>query len=58
MIFAFSKIVKRLSREEKQKIFDEVKKIEDLHWNTKEETGAYNNCTNISLKMPKFPSGK
>ena len=58
MIFAFCKIMRSLSTAERERIFEEVKKIEDLHWNTMEETGAYNYCTELSLKMPKYPSGR
>ena len=57
IIFAFCKIMRSLSTAERERIFEEVKKIEDLHWNTMEETGAYNYCTELSLKMPKYPSG-
>lgn len=56
IMFAYIRMAKKLGESEKLEIFEEVKKISDTHWNTKEESDAYKSCTSLSNTMPSYPS--
>ena len=56
IVFSFARMLRDLDQSAKRAAFDEVTKIESLHWNTLEAVAPYQYCTAVSLKMAKYPN--
>ena len=55
VIFQYLKMLRKLPEEEQRRIFDEIQKIENINWATKEDNRSITNCVNAAENMLQFP---
>ena len=55
VIFQYLKMLRKLPEEEQRRIFDEIQKIENINWATKEDNRSITNCVDAAENMLQFP---
>ena len=56
VIFQYLKMLRHLSKPEQRRIFDEIQKIENINWSTKEDHKSITNCVDAVENMREYPT--
>ena len=55
VIFRYLKMLRHLPKAEQKRIFDEIQKIENINWATKEDHKSISNCVDAAENMIYYP---